>query len=296
MNVDFNISVVLAHTVLLEAKALYSPDGIVDDAVAGDPPAPSPQESTANSMQALVASIPQYFQNIIPQLTPYAQAQAAAQTAVSPQLAQLQADIYQQTAPQLAATAQGIDQSNKVAGAQGDLATIQGPGGQAALALEDVSKQLDPEFYATRSATGNSIGQLLQSGLTPAEEEAVARSVAKSNVSAGWDSIPSATSTVSNAMQFGNAARTRQLQGVEAATSFLPQSRSNFDPSQIALGRPSINTGDSKFTGVQAPDSAVASSTENMFNQIAGFQNNATNVNANRRNWMDMVNQGVSSL
>jgi hypothetical protein len=118
----------------------------------------------------------------------------------------------------------------------------------------------------------------------------------KSNVARGWDNVPSATSTVSNAMQFGNAARDRQLQGVQAATSFLPQSRSNFDPAQIALGRPSINTGDSKFMGVQQPDNTVASSTGNLFNNISGFQNNAMNVNANRRNYMDMINQGVSSL
>jgi hypothetical protein len=150
MNADFNITAVLAHTLLLEAKAQYSPGGVCDLAYNGDPPAPTVNESTASSMQALVNAMPQYFQNLNPQLTPYAQAQAGAAQAVSPQLAQLQADIYQQTGPQLAATSQQIDQSNKLAGAQGDLATIQGPGGQSALALQDVSKQLDPEFYNVR--------------------------------------------------------------------------------------------------------------------------------------------------
>lgn len=296
MNIDFNIAIVLGRTLLLEAKAKYSPGGVCDRAHNGDPPAPTVNESAASSMQAMVNALPQYFQNLNPQLTPYAQAQAGAAQAVSPQLAQLQADIYRQTGPQLAETSQQIDQANKLAGAQGDLATIQGPGGQSALALQEVSKQLDPEFYNVRAAAGNNLMQLLQPGLSPAEEEAVARSVMKGNVARGWDNVPSATSTVSNAMQFGNAARERQLQGVQAASSFLPQSRSNFDPAQIALGRPSINTGDSKFMGVQQPDNTVASSTGNLFNQISGFQNNAMNINANRRNYMDMINQGVSSL
>src|SRR5687767_7556248 len=96
-------------------------------------------------------------------------------------------------------------------------------------------------------------------------------------------------------MQFGQAARNRQLQSVGAATSFLPASRSGFDPVQVALGRPSINTGQSQFLGVQQPSGESTQAGMGVFNQFAGFQNQFSNLNSQRRDGIDRMNETVSA-
>jgi hypothetical protein len=107
--------------------------------------------------------------------------------------------------------------------------------------------------------------------------------------------VPTNLSTVSNAMKFGDAARSRTMQGVQAASQFLPTSRSGIDPLQTALGRPSINTGDSKFQGVSTSNDA-SSTANNFFNQIAGFEQSNMDINAKRRDALGRVNETVSSM
>lgn len=277
----------LAHTITYEARQQWLP---VQDAVGGgDPPAPNAIESTDATMAAYLKNLPAFLS----QMVPSAQAQLAASQATGLPMSQLQADIYAQTAPQLNQVSQQMDASNKYAGAQGDLAVLQGPGAASARAVQDLSRQFDPEFYSTRSQTANTIGGLMNGGLSPSEEEAINRSLARQNFSMGLLGTPTATSTVANAMTFGDAARQRQLQGVNAATSFLPASRSGFDPTQVALGRPSINTGGSQFLGV---DQNAGKAGQDLFNTIGGFQTNAMNINANRRDSLDRVTGVLGSM
>ncbi len=298
MNFEQNLALILAHTVLLETKSVYSPHGVVDDVRnGGDRPAPSPSESTGQAMQAFINYLPQLMQTTLPQMTPAAQALLGTQQAVGLPTSQLQADIFRQVAPQLAQTSQQIDAANKLAGSQADLAVLQGPGAQSAQQVQALSQQFDPEYYARRAQASNSLSSLMSGGLTPAEEESINRSLNRQNYSMGLLGTPTTTNTVANAMAFGNAARERQLQGLNAANSFLPVSRSGFDPTQVALGRPSINTGQSQFLGVnpQAGQQGLDIA-NNLFGTTAGFQNQAMQINAQRRDALDRVTQVMGAL
>lgn len=295
MTFEIYLSLVLSHSMVYEATAEWLP--VKDARGGGDPPAPSASQSTAQSMQAFIKYLPQLMQTALPQIMPAAKAQLEASQATSPAMSQLQADMYKNIAPQLNDVSQGMDASNKLAGSQADLAVLNGPGGDSARAVQGLDKEFNPEFYKMRDQTAGSLSSLMSGGLTPAESEAISRRLNQENFKMGLGGTPTSTSTVSNAMQFGDAARTRQLQGVQAATSFLPASRSGIDPTQVALGRPSINTGNSQFLGANPTAGSSAMDTANgMFNTIAGFQNNAANINANRRDPLDRVTGVLGSL
>lgn len=289
-----NLYAVLAWSVVYETKQEYSPNGVVDDARCEDPDAPDPGESAAKSYEAYARTLPDILATEMRMMPMLESAKFDTSKTFSPAWADLQNNLYKQFGPQFAQTAQKIDASNKMAGAQADLSVLQGPGKQAVNEVTGMLKATDPEFFALREQTAGTLSDLLGSGLTPAEEEAISRRLARERVDSGI-STPTSTDTVAGAMQFGDAARQRTLQGIGAATSFLPASRTGFDPTQIALGRPSINTGDSKFLGVQQPENAKSQS-ENMFNQAAGFQNNAMQIDAQKRDWMDRLNEGVGSI
>lgn len=294
MNSEFllNLAQVLGHTVWYETVREWPGDA----KCGGDPRAPTANESTRAMLAAYTQNLPGLINATLPFTTPMAQAQQNAEAVVAPQRAQLQADIYNQNAPGMAQTARDISTADRTATAGTDLSILKGAGADAARTAYGLSQEFDPEFYSTRSATSGSIADLLKGGLTPGEEEAIQRSLNRSNTNTGNIDVPSATATVSNAMQFGNAARQRQLQGVQAATSFLPVSRTNFDPTQIALGRPSINTGEAKFAGVQNDPNQATAFGQGVLGNIAGFQNTAMGVNANRRDSLDRVNETMSSL
>lgn len=298
MNFELNLALVLGHTLLLETKDAYSPGGVVDDAMGGgDPYAPKPGESTAQTMQAFIKYLPQMMATILPQVTPAAQASLGAAQATSPQMSQLQADMYKNIAPQLNDVSQQMDASNKMAGSAADLAVLQGPGAASARAVQQIDQENNPQFYATRDAANTSIGNLMSGQLTPAETEAINRRLGQDNFARGLMGTPTATSTVSNAMQFGDASRNRQMQGVQAATSFLPASRAPIDPTQVALGRPSSGSGASQFLGVnQNAGGAAMDQSTNLLNQIAGFQNNAMQINSQRRDSLDRMSGVLSSL
>jgi hypothetical protein len=289
-----NLFAVLAHSLLYEANLYYSPNGIVDDARAEDPSAPKPSESVDEIMRAFGKYLPDFLNTEMGWMQPMEQATFATSKEFSPKWAKLQSKLYNQYAPKLAETSQQIDAANKMAGAQGDLAVLQGPGAQSVDAVTEMLRKTDPEFFSTRQLTAQKIDELLGSGLTPAEEEAVSRRLSRERVDSGI-SVPTSTNTVSEAMQFGDAARKRTLEGVAAANSFLPASRTGFDPTQVALGRPSINTGDSKFMGVQQPAN-VKGESENFFNTTAGLQGAAMQVNAQKRDWIDKTNEAIGSV
>jgi hypothetical protein len=293
---ELNLARVLAASVLFETRQLWSPGGIVDDAVNESPDAPDVGESTEAASRAYARYLPSIM-GTIGSLTPYmSQQQLLASQATSPAYAKMQANLYRQYGPHLAETAQRIDATNKMSGANADLNVLRGPGKDSVAAVTDIMRETDPEFFKVREAAGNNVMSLLSGGLTPAEEEAISRRLLADDVNRGVSGVPSQTRTVSNAMQFGEAARNRQLQGVAAANSFLPASRTGLDVTQVALGRPSINTGDSKFQGVQQADNTAANIGNNFFNQVAGFQTTGMGINAEKRDWMDRLNEGVGSI
>jgi hypothetical protein len=291
--IDRNIAIVLAATLVFESTQEWLP---VRDARMDDDAAPDVGKSTRESVAATVENLPAYLRALGDWMPYLENSKLGVAKSTSPQYAKLQAGLFEKYGPKLADTAQKIDASNKLSGAQSDLDVLKGPGQGIVDASTEMLRKTDPEFFKVREAASGNVLDLLKGGLTPAEEEAINRRILQDDVGKGLLGVPSATRTVSNAMQFGNAARNRQMQGVAAASSFLPVSRTNFDPTQIALGRPSINTGDSKFMGVQQPSSDTVNSGNNFFNQVSGFKNTQMGIDAQRRDWMDRVNEGVGSI
>lgn len=291
---ELNLARVLAHSAVFFSKELHSPGGIVDDARCEDGDAPDAPESTAEAMSAYVKFLPLLLNKQREAMPKMEKARVETMEQFSPRLADLQTRLFEQNAPRLAEVSQGIDAGNKLAGSNADLAVLQGPGRDSFRAVTEMLEESDPEFFALRGQTADQLSQLMTGELTGSEEEAINRRLARDRVNSGI-STPTSSNTVSEAMQFGDAARKRQLEGVSAATSFLPSSRTGFDPTGVALGRPSINTGESQFMGVTQPASPE-NSANNFFNQIAGFQTTGMNIDAQKRDWIDRVNEGVGSV
>jgi hypothetical protein len=84
---------------------------------------------------------------------------------------------------------------------------------------------------------------------------------------AGTHNVPTNTSTVANAMTYGQAARDRTSQAVQQATQFLPQARSGVDVLQQGIKSPSSVSG--------AFSNARQSSGQEAFSQGGQFGNTA---------------------
>lgn len=265
-----------------------------------DPPAPSAQESTDQTLGALIQRFPDLMKAYNAQVYPTAQAQLDSETKISPQYEQLMTDLYKQFAPQLAATGNQIDAASRTATANEDVNLLKNQGKELATGYNEIDRQLNPEYYATREKTANKLAELLGSvNLDDANPEAE-RLVNQENVRTGQLGNTSSTNTVANALAFGNekAKRTATLSSaINAATSFLtPSQNTQFNPLTAVTGKPASNTGLSNFGGVTQSGQEAYSAGSGLLNTIAGFQNNAANINANRRDVLDRVNGTLSSL
>lgn len=265
----------------------------------GDPPAPTANESMASILSAYQQNLPGLSAAIQKELLPMAQAQQDASAAINPQQAKLQADLYAQYGPQLNKIGSDIAAQNAMAQAQSDLGVLQGPGQELIKQGIEAQKLADPEFYATRAATSKGVNDLLGSidvnGLSGGERAEVERSLNRDNAKRGVNDTPTNTSTVQNAMTFGNALsgkRQQMMQAIQSASGFLQNARSGIDPFQVATGRSSgQNTGENKFTGVQDVSQAGLNFGNNVLNQTGQMQQTAMGINANRRDSLDRFNQ-----
>ncbi len=301
----FNLSLVLGHSVVYELKSILSPYGIVDDARnGGDPPAPTVGQSTNEQLQAYIQNLPNLAQTTSSQVLPTEQALQNASNVISPQQQQQALDLFSQYAPQFNQIGNTINAQNAQAQASSDLGVLQGPGQQLLSATDQAQRQLDPEYYATRTKTANSLSDLLGSinlnGLSGSERAEVERANAQSDASRGLANTPSQTATVSNAMNFGSALNTKRSQlanAIGAATNFLPSSQGSVSAFQVATGKPSSNPGATQFSG---PASNLGSQAFSLGNNLLGNINqtalNSANINANRRDTLDRVNGTLSSL
>lgn len=234
----------------------------------GRTPTPSVQETTGQALTAFRENYPAYAemlrqeagrelerqQELYPEQLKLAQQQLAAAKAFVPQYGQLASD-------------EALREAMEEAGKQVDV--LRGPGGQLIDEAYAKAQQVDPEFYGRRAQAGAMLGDLLRSFTDPetgrftgelsgGERAEVERQVNRARQMRGGLGGPQNVSDiVSQAMQFGQAAQRKrdQLgQALGVATSFLPASRSGFDPLQVALGRPSQQFGAQQF----APPTAVA--------------------------------------
>jgi hypothetical protein len=264
-----------------------------------DAPAPTTNESTADIMQAVTKYLPAYMSAQNKEVLPQSRAQLEASQAVSGPYAQLMNDLYKQFGTQMAQTGTEVERINRTGAAQTDLDILKGSGGDLAREAQKISKELDPEYYATRQLQASKLGELLGSiNLNDANPEAE-RLINQESVRSGNNTNPNATSTVANALSFGGELDKRRnslSNALNVATGFQQTSQSQFNPVVTALNRPSTNTGESKFGGItQAGDQAYNAGNQLMSN-IANTHNNSNNINANRRDTLDRMNEITASL
>jgi hypothetical protein len=276
----------------------------------GDPPAPPPNESTAEMFGAFQNAFPNILRIQNEGIVPSAEAQLKANQAVAPGLAALQAQLYGAYGPQMARTADQINAQSQEAQAKSDLGVVGGTGRKLVEEALTTQKLADPEFYKTRESTAGNLEKLFNSinldgGLSAGENEAISRGLAQQNQSRGIAGNPSQTATVEGAMKFGGAQRAREAQAkdqltmaLQTANQALPAMKSGVDVFQVATGRSSMpNAGDSKFTGVDTSLGNAANQVgANVLNQVGGLVQQKNQINADRRDGLDRFNETFSSV
>jgi len=282
---EINLSLVLAHSVVCESKDTHSPNGVVDDARAGgDPPAQPAQETTKQAIGSYVKQYPNLINATAKGILPYETAKVSA---------------AEQLLPRYSDLAGGI--TNAISGA--DLTSLQGNGGNVVRAANDLNHEVDPEYYASRANSSASLDKLINSidlsgGLSPTEREEISRGVNRSSLASGNFGNGSATSSVANAMQFGQAGHDRVEQNrsdlskaLANAATLIPTFRSGVDPFKEATGKSSM--GD--FGASQMGQSTQGLS-NSLLNNTFGAASQTNQINADRRDNLDRVNETMSSM
>jgi hypothetical protein len=261
-----NLTKILAFTLSYETKLEYSPDGIVDDARnGGDPPAQTPGESTAVTMQALQQHLPELIQTTSNQSIPlnrrFEESRLQTSQALSPAYAQLATDL------------------------------LAGPGADLVLSAKEIDKLLNPQFYNVRNLQANKFREMLNSVNLDAPDIEAERLINSENFRSG-NTTPSSTTALANAINFGEQRMKRQgmLNSMLAnATNFLPASQTKFDPFGRQSAIAPTNVGQAGFDAANQMSS-------NLLGTTAGFTTQANQINSQRRDSLDRVNETMSSL
>lgn len=264
-------------------------------------------EISEQSLQNLIRYLPQYMQTTAAQILPTEQAKLDASKQLSPQQAQLEYDIYSKFAPMFSQIGTQIGGQQQQGQAANDLAVVQGTGGRLAEALTEAQRRADPEFYKMRElALGQSqkLNASLEDpngGLSPTERLEVDRSLARNNLSRGTEA-PTATSTVSDAMNFGAAGAARKRQKQQAIESALGltagaagATKSGIDVGAATLNRPIINSGESRLGAPAKTGSEAFDAGTNLFNQFQNTGLQAAIGNQNRKTAIDRTTDAIGA-
>jgi len=256
------------------------------DVLKGDERGPKPEKSLHLILQGLEKNLPGITRIIGSQIAPYEKAQFQAEKRFAPQRAKLENFLYNQYAPQYAQT------QNQLADiqAQGDLNRLQGAGGQGFRAAAGLAREQDPEYYAARMAASGRLQDMLNNPMTGQEMEAITRGIQRSNVNRGTMDIAGNANTAAAGMLYGQGARNRQVQNLQLASSLMPQFQTTDINSIYGMG-----TGKQPNQNLFAKDINMNNGGADLGNSVLsgsmGLQNNAMNINANRRSVMDYVGQ-----
>ena len=205
------------------------------------------------------------------------------------------------------------------AGTQVDV--LRGPGGELIDEAFAKAQQVDRPFYDQRAVAGQRLGDLLASFVDPrtleggedydpsrpggrftgalsgSEREEIQRSLNQQRARSGGSGGPrSMQDVVASAMTFGQGVQNRRDalgRALGQATSFLPASRSGFDPLQVAMGRPSMQFGAQQFSQPNMQTNTAAQS-GNFLNNTFGAAMQSAGFQANAPTWLDRIGQGVN--
>jgi len=185
--------------------------------------------------------------------------------------------------------------------AQNDADILNTSGRQRAATATEIDKGINPEFYTARAAGLDSLlGQLKMLDLDKANPEAE-RLVNLENARSGNIGNPTdGTNAVKNALQFGDERLKRSAaltNALNTANNFMGASKASFDPFGRSTATANIGGGTSvNPSSFRDAGGDVVATGNNLLGQIFGYQNTAANINANRRDVLDRMNETTSSL
>jgi len=245
-------------------------------------------------------------------------AQQYAQPAAEQQLGMAKAFI-----PQYGQLASDEAHREAMRNAGTQVAVLRGPGGELINEAYAKAQEVDQPFYDQRDAAGQRLGDLLASfadprtleggdmydpsrpggrftgALSGGEREEIQRSLNQQRARSGGGGGPHAmTDVVANAMTFGQGVQNRRDalgRALGQATSFLPASRSGFDPFQVAMGRPSQQFGAQQFSQ-PSMQTNTAGQSGNFLNNTFGAAGQSAAFRANAPTTLDRMGQGVGVL
>lgn len=199
--------------------------------------------------------------------TPLAQNQLTSTIATQPIYDALNLKEAQNYALPLAQVGQQVTNSNALAGAQTNLSQILGPGGQAAMAAEELARAANPNYYKVQDAASQKATDLLNSysltGLSPGEYNAVERANNQNATGTGNLGLNNNTNTLLNAVNFGNAFDNKRA-ALNTAINTANQTATSaqntgVSPVNIALGQPNTSTMSNFGTNTYSPTTANTS-------------------------------------
>jgi hypothetical protein len=260
------------------------------DMLKGDERADSPSKGLKDIATAYRNYMPMLGQMTRDQAVPFAQSELATQQATAPGLAKLNNDIFQQYAPQYAAT-EGKMEAERAAGG----------GAASARTADALNREFDPEYYSTRAASSDKLGQLLSgmdpNKLTGAEEANAERGLRSMNQASGQSSTPgSNTDAIRSALTFGGALdqkRNTVASAINTASQALPNFKSTGDTFSQITGRGQGTQFGQNFA--PAPSTSGSQFGQGILQGLQGIQTNAAGINGNRRSVTDYVNSAYSS-
>ena len=265
-----------------------------------DPKAPSAGKQTRAMMDALTLKLPAFMEVINSQEMPRALTELGVAQKISPEMRKLETELYQRFAPMLAQTGRDIDAENRKASSRTDAEILDTSGRDLARTYKQIDEELNPEFYKTRASAATSIDQLLKAINLDDPNIEAERLISQENARSGNDSAESTISTTANALNFGAAKQGRMAalsNAINTATNFLqPSTNAQFNPATASLNRPTSNTGLSQFGGVSGSSGVAANLGNGMKDTVAGFQSQAADINANRRDILDKIHEGIGSI
>lgn len=309
-NFELNLSLVLGHSVVLESSRPLTEDGIPSGYfINGDPPAPTTAESTDAIMKAYQSNLLPLIQKQIEASKLYEPAMQDLKESLSPRQNALDLKNYQDFGGKFAQVGSDIARQNAQAQAETDLGIVKGTGRDLAREAMITQREADPEAYRARELALAQLEQLNSSlvnpdaGLSGSERAEIDRSLARDNFARGVGATPTATSTVGNAMAFGQAGEARRGQrqsaiasAAQLAAGAVQPLSSRVDTFQLTTGRPSINTGEQRQQNTQNVGEASNQLGTNLFNNVSQLKQQETAVNASRKSEVDRINEAIGSF
>lgn len=260
----------------------------------GDPAQPRISTQLKQIAGAITKHYPTLVDALGSQNQKVAEGEQKTREAIAPREQALSAGLYKQYAPQYGQVGSGVD-----------LAALSGAGGQSVLAADQLGRQIDPEYYASREASSSKLAQLLggmnPNELTGAERENTARGLARSGYQSGETNAPSNQGAINAAMTYGSALDTKRsgvANAINTATAAIPTFKSGKDAFTQATGGARDATrvfgGATDFGGNSSESGSKMA--ENVLGVTSGINTQKRQLDSQRRTGLDVGIGAATSL